>query len=247
MHVACATVRVRSSRADVMAFPPAIVTALASSLMPWAFVVEGARQMRILTASVTTSMLVLVNSMNVGCAMALVRSSNADVRTFLKGIAIATATSWMPLASVVVTAQPTPMRMASVTTSTSVWVNWTRAVCAMVLVPFLSVDVLTSPPAIVIATEIRLMRWANAVETVKLTPTPMAFVTMSMIVSECLTTVACATVRVRSSLADVQEFLKAIVTVTETNWMHSACAVGAAKRTPMRMASVTTSTIAWAS
>ena len=117
MPVACAMVRVRSSRAGVMASLLAIATAMATSLMPWAFVVEGARQMRIWTASVTTLTPVWANSMNVVCAMVRDRFTIADAQTFQKAIAIAKATSWMPLESVVVTAPPTPTPMAFVTMS----------------------------------------------------------------------------------------------------------------------------------
>jgi hypothetical protein len=238
--VACAMVLVRSSRADVQAFPKAIVTATATSLMPWAFAVETVSKMQMPMAFVTTSTPVWVNPMNVGCAMVLDRFTIVDVRSFQKGIAIAMATSWMPLGSVVVTAPPTPMRMAFATTSTTVWVNWMRVTSAMALEPFMSADVRTSPRVIATAAETSLMRSVNAVETAKRTPMPMAFVMTWMTVLESSTLAACAMVLVRSSRVDVQAFPKATATAMATNSMPWAFVAAVAQKTLMRMASVTT-------
>ena len=114
--VACATVLVRSSRADVQAFPKAIATAMATNSMPWAFVAAVAQKTLMRMAFVTMLIRVSANSIHAVCAMAPVRSTSVDALTSLKGIATATATSWTRLASVVATARPTLMRMAPVMT-----------------------------------------------------------------------------------------------------------------------------------
>ena len=123
--------QVRSSRADVQAFPKATAIAMATNSMPWAFVAAVAQKTLMRMAFVTMSMPVSANSIHAVCATDPVRFTNADVQTFLKATATAPATNWMPLACAVVAVKRTPMRMASVTTSTIAWASLTRAACAM--------------------------------------------------------------------------------------------------------------------
>ena len=75
-------------------------------------------------------------------------------------------------------AQPTPMPMASVTTSTTVLANSMSAASATVLAPSTSADVLTSQKETVTATATSSTRLACAVVTARRTPMPMASVTM---------------------------------------------------------------------
>ena len=96
--------------------PKEIATATATSLTPSAFVVVTARPTRMPMAFVTTSIHVLENSTSAASATALAPSTSADVLTSPKAIATVTATSLTPSASVAVTARPTRMPMASVTT-----------------------------------------------------------------------------------------------------------------------------------
>ena len=86
------------------------------------------------------------------------------------------------------------MPMASVMTSTIALAPTMLVAFAMAQVQYMSADVRTSQSASATATETSLMRSANAVETVKPTSMPMAFVMTWMTVLESLTPVACATV-----------------------------------------------------
>ena len=86
-------------------------------------------------------------------------STSADVLTSQKETATATATSSTRLAYAAVTAQRTPMPMASVTMSTTAWVNSTSAASATVRAPFTSADALTSQKETATATVTSSTPW----------------------------------------------------------------------------------------
>ena len=178
--------------------------------------------------------------MSAASATAPVRFTNADVQTFLKAIATATETSLMRSANAAETVKRTPMPMAFVMTWMIVLENSTLAAYAMVQVRSSRVDVQAFLKAIATAMATNSMPWAFVAAVAQKTLMRMAFVTMSMPVSANSIHAECATVPVRFTNVDVQTFLKAIATATETNWMRLACAVGTALPTPMRMAPVMT-------
>ena len=118
---ASATAQARSTSVDVLTSPPATATVTATSSTPWACVVVTALLMPMPMASVTTWMTAWGNSTHVASATAQVRSTSVDVLTFPKATATATATNSTLWACVVVTAPPTRMPMAFVTTWTMRW------------------------------------------------------------------------------------------------------------------------------
>lgn len=83
------------------------------------------------TAFAMMSMRALAASMPVAFAMAPARFTSVDAKTSRKETAIAMEISSMPLTFAEGTAQQMPMQMASVTTSTHVWVPWMYAASAM--------------------------------------------------------------------------------------------------------------------
>ena len=82
-------------------------------------------------AFATMSMGALAVSMRVACATAPARFMRVDVKTFQKETVIVMEISSMPLMCAEGIAKRMPMPMASVTTSTHVWVPWMRVACAM--------------------------------------------------------------------------------------------------------------------
>ena len=88
--------------ADVQTFQKAIAIVMETSSTPWACAAVLAKQMRMPTAFVMTKTIVLVHSMHAAFATAPVPSTNADVLTSLKAIAIVMETSSMSLAYVAV-------------------------------------------------------------------------------------------------------------------------------------------------
>ena len=113
-------------------------------------------QTPMLTAFAMMSMLALAASMPVAFATAPARFTSVDAKTLLKETAIAMEISSMPLTFAEGTAQQMPMQMASVTTSTHVWVRWMHAACAMALVQCTNVVAQTSRRETAIAMAINL-------------------------------------------------------------------------------------------
>ena len=68
----------------------------ALSFTKQAFVPEVAQKTLMRMAFVTMSMPVSVNSIHAVCATDPVRFTNVDAQTFLKAVATARATNWMP-------------------------------------------------------------------------------------------------------------------------------------------------------
>ena len=155
-----------------------------SSLTPSVSAAVTARPTRMPMAFVTTSIHVLVNSTSAASATDLAPSTSADALTSQKAIATVTATSLTPSVSAAVTARPTKMPMAFVTTSIHVLENSTSAASPTALAPSTSADVLTSPKAIATAKATSLTPSVSAAVTARPTKMPMAFVTTSMHVLE---------------------------------------------------------------
>ena len=100
------------------------------------------------------------------------------------------------------------------------------------------------PLAIATATEANWTLWACVEATAWRTPMAMASATSMTIVSGSTTPAASATGQDRSTNAGVPTFQQAIAIVVGTSSTCSACAEATAWRTPMAMASVTSTTIA---
>ena len=169
-------------------------------------------------------------------------STSADVLTFPKAIATVTATSLTPSASVAVTARPTKMPMAFVTTSIHVLENSTSAASATAAWRHLRVRMCGHPRRrLRHATATSLTPSASVAVTARPTKMPMAFVTTSMTALENSTSAASATALAPSTSADVRTSQKAIATATATSLTPSASVAVTARPTKMPMASVTTS------
>ena len=158
-----------------------MMTVPACKTTPWAYAAVDALRMRMAMASVTQKSLVarmkrlatstrqprsttrrhVCSTTCVGCVTVLETCSNVVVKTSLREIVIAMATSLTPWASVAEIALLTRMPMAFATTWTTALANWMLAASATVQVRFMSADVLTSPLATAIATATSLTPWAS--------------------------------------------------------------------------------------
>ena len=165
--------------AAVMAFPQMTATAMATSLTPWACVVVTAQRTPMPMAFATTlDDCIGTHTMHAASATAQAPFTSAAVLTSPLVTATATATNSTPWACVVVTAQRTPMPMASVTTLTTALAHTTLAACATAQVRSTSADVLTSPLATVTATATNSTPWACVVVTAQLMRMATACATM---------------------------------------------------------------------
>ena len=136
-------------------------------------------QTPMLTAFAMMSMRALAAPMPVAFATAPARFTSVDAKTFLKETAIAMEISSMPLMFAEGTAQQMPMQMASVTTSTHVWVRLMHAACAMAPARCMNVVVQTSHRGTAIAMAINLTPSAFAEVHAMLTRMRTACVMMS--------------------------------------------------------------------
>ena len=177
MCVACATDPARFTIAGVQTSPLVIATAMATSSMRRAFVVEAAQLMQTATVCATTWTPVWVRTIRAGCATALEPSSNAAAPTSLQGIATATATSSMPLVFVAAAVRLTQTAMAFVTTWTLALARLTRAGCAMAPARFTPVAAPTSLQGIATATATSSMRSGCVAAAARLMRMRMASVT----------------------------------------------------------------------
>ena len=107
-NVACVGALVPSTIVVATNCPQVIAIATATSWMLWASAVATALRMQTVTACATTSIHAWAPKMLAVCATALAPSTSVVVKTFLREIAIATATSLTPSACVVAPAWPTP-------------------------------------------------------------------------------------------------------------------------------------------
>ena len=145
-------------------------------------------------ASVTTETTASVPTTSAASATDLVPFHECGSSDIPEGdMRLSTETSLTPSASVVATAQRTPMPMASVTTFTTASVPTTSAASATDLVPSTSADALTSPKETATATETSLTPSACVVATAQRTPMPMASVTTKTTASAPTTSAASAT------------------------------------------------------
>ena len=131
------------------------------------------------TAFAMMSMRALAASMPVAFATAPVRFMAVDVQTLQKETAIVKEISSMPLTFAEGTAQQMPMQMASVTTSTLVWVPWMHVACAMDLARCTNAVAQTSRRETATAMAINLTSLAYAEVHAMWTRMRMAFVMMS--------------------------------------------------------------------
>ena len=121
MFVECAMALAPFMIVDVRPFQPPIVIAMVRKMMPLGFAEAIAQPTPTPMAFVMMTTTAWANWMNAAFAMDLVRRVTAAVMTSLMATAIATATSWMPLANAEAIAQPTPMAMAFAMMWTPVW------------------------------------------------------------------------------------------------------------------------------
>ena len=125
------------------------------------------------------------------------------------------------------------------TTKRSASAPWMSVVFVMAQVPSSSAGALTSLLATATVTATSLTRLVNVVAPVKQTPIQMASVTTKTIAWANSTLVACATVQVRSTSADVRTSPKETATVTATSLMPLVSAAVTVKRTPTAMVCAT--------
>ena len=204
---ASAMVQARFTSADVRTSHKATATVTETKKTPWACVEVTAPRTKTPMASVTMWTTAWVRLTRAASAMAQERFTSADAMTSHKATATVTATKRTPWACVEVIAQRTPMPMASVTTWTTAWVNWTPAAYAMAQERSSNVDARTSQRETAIATATKKTPWAYAVVTAQKTPMRMASVTTWTTALDRLTFAAFATVLARSTIADVRTSL----------------------------------------